>query len=104
MNNYYDKITDGGKLKDLIKKKTSLAVMFSSPSCGPCRAMKPRFQELAKKNGNTAFVYVDIDKMSVNGVESIPTFAFYRDNSLKTKFTGANGTKLLSGLKEITGT
>jgi thiol-disulfide isomerase/thioredoxin len=59
---------------------------FSSPFCGPCRAMAPRLAELNYRRDDLAVVTVDINRPQVRGIDwespvarqfrvrSVPTF------------------------------
>lgn len=41
----------------------SVIVDFHAVWCGPCKAIAPKYDDLAKKNAHVKFVRVDVDKM-----------------------------------------
>lgn len=74
---------------------TKLVVVdFTATWCGPCKAIKPFFHELAGRFRHVQFVTVDIDKLkgtaTKNNVTSVPTFSFYKNKQLITQIKGAN--------------
>ena len=61
--------------------------------CGPCKQMKPIFEQLAKEHGDSyKFVSLNVDEARdaaiEYGVTSVPTFVFIKDNEIKGKETG----------------
>jgi len=89
------------ELTNLKASKDKLVVVdFSATWCGPCRAIAPFYEELAKKTPNAVFIHVDIDELAdapdVSDVSGVPTFKFYKNNTLITQFSGANQAKLQS--------
>lgn len=58
-------------------------VMLSSKTCGPCKAIKPKFVDLSKKNKDTVFIYIDRDNYELTNnkyftqFKYTPTFVFY---------------------------
>lgn len=59
---------------------------FSAAWCGPCKAMKPIWNEVVKSNNNSNIEYVDIDidvddaTTSQYNVKSIPTTIFFKND------------------------
>ena len=61
--------------------------------CGPCKQMKPIFEQLAKELGdNYVFASLNVDEardIAIEyGVTSVPTFVFIQDNTVQGKETG----------------
>ena len=59
-----------------------MITMYTSPSCGPCRQMKPSFYKAAQAHPDLSFYLVDIDKPHMKDIlqklqiQSIPTVIF----------------------------
>ncbi|GAB5359435.1 hypothetical protein AAMO2058_000543800 [Amorphochlora amoebiformis] len=70
-----------------------LAVMFTSPTCGPCRSLKPMLHRLLDEFENEVhFVEIDISKDSdiaeAAGVTGTPTVQFFKEKQLMDKVSG----------------
>ena len=72
-----------GKFGDLIKSSDLVLVDFFATWCGPCKALAPILEGVAKQtNGKVRIVKIDVDKnqniaaqMNVRGV---PTLVLYK--------------------------
>jgi thioredoxin 1 len=67
------------KYNDLMSSDKPLFIDFNAKWCGPCKLMKPMFEELAiQYQGKVNFISIDTDKnpeiADKYGVTSIPTF------------------------------
>ncbi|PHZ07544.1 DUF862-domain-containing protein [Rhizopus microsporus ATCC 52813] len=93
-------------MEQLITSYKAVAVMFTSPTCGPCQMIKPKFKELIQeKNSNPQqqirvlgvlldmSVAMDAAKYNIRGV---PTFHFYLDGKKVAEFSGADYAELKS--------
>ena len=86
-NDYDTHINQGGKLK---------LVKFGAAWCGPCRAIEPILESLAKKYQNTLDVYeVDVDSepqiANRYSVRGIPAVFLIKDGQVLDSFTGVMG-------------
>jgi len=80
-----------------------LAVLYTSPTCGPCRALKPMLGRLVDEyEKEMHFVEIDIVKdqeiAEAAGVTGTPTVQFFKDKALVEV---ANGVKMKSDYREI---
>jgi thioredoxin 2 len=71
-----------------------VVVDFWAPWCGPCRAMAPEFEKVARRLAGTALVVkVNTDAEPELGerfrIRSIPTIAVFRDGREVTRVSGA---------------
>ena len=73
---------------------------FSAKWCMPCKMISPVFEAYSKDTlfKNAVFVKVDVDE-SVElamkyGVQSMPTFLFFKSGEVVTRFSGADTNKL----------
>lgn len=55
---------------------------FTATWCGPCKAVAPKFHQLAEECKDALFFVVDVDVNGETaeecGVQSMPTFKFYK--------------------------
>jgi thiol-disulfide isomerase/thioredoxin len=71
--------------------------------CGPCNAIAPLYEQLAKKHTNATFLHVDTDKTRLADgadVEGIPTFKFFKNGRLVDSFSGADERSLRSKVEQ----
>ena len=71
-----------------------ILVDFYSPSCGPCLAMYPIVERLAKrKAGSLMVVRLNIDRLpevgASFGIQGVPTFIIFRRGAERGRMTGA---------------
>lgn len=60
-----------------------VVVDFGATWCGPCKAVAPRFKQLAKTYSEALFIKVDVDDcmdlaMKLE-ISALPTFVFYKN-------------------------
>ncbi|KAI0352609.1 DUF862-domain-containing protein [Trametes cingulata] len=100
--------TNPSSLRSLLQSHRAAVVLFTSPTCPPCRMIEPVFEDLAHQkthgmgSGRVAFVKVD---MAVGmgsqvagewGVRVTPTFLFFLDGKKVEEMKGANAAELRS--------
>jgi len=97
---------------DAVEKFTQLnskcVLYYTANWCGPCKAIKPVYEQLAQDYGGTiALGKVDVDAnpdaAAEAAVSSVPTFVAYHNNSAVGQFAGADHnqlTQMLATLKE----
>ncbi len=95
---------------DAFVKDNKFAVVdFTAPWCGPCKALAPVLEDLAKAyKGKVAFGKLDTQdspKTAVSlGIMSLPTVLFYKDGKQSDKVTGAVGKSAIeSKVKKLIG-
>lgn len=73
--------------------------------CGPCRAIKPVYEELSKEYEGIGFGKVDIDDnqdaAAAFQISSVPTFIFFNGQKPFKAFAGADKAQLESVVKEL---
>ena len=70
--------------KNVLDSQKPVLVDFWAPWCGPCRAVAPIVEELAKEySGKAGFAKVNVDESPIlasqYGVMSIPTVIVFKD-------------------------
>ncbi|MDD9302273.1 MAG: thioredoxin [Desulfobacter sp.] len=68
-------------------------VDFWAPWCGPCKAIAPTVESLAKEFGDKmAFAKVNVDDNPISpskfGVQAIPTLIFFKNGEVAEQITG----------------
>ncbi|TPX33857.1 hypothetical protein SmJEL517_g03394 [Synchytrium microbalum] len=65
---------------------------------GPCKAVAPRFEALAKKTEGVQFLEVDVDQQkevaAANGIRAMPTFVFMKNGQKIAEVVGADINKV----------
>ncbi|KAG1457695.1 hypothetical protein G6F56_006553 [Rhizopus delemar] len=95
------------QMEQFVSEYKAVVVMFTSPTCGPCQMIKPKFKELVEeKNGQSNSIKVlgvlldlsvapDAQRYPIRGV---PTFYFYLEGKKYSEFSGADYAELKSQL------
>jgi len=106
MANISEKVTSGNVVKngivevndanfdqDVLKSETPVLVDFWATWCGPCRAIAPIVEELAKDyQGKVKVAKMDVDRNSATpmryGVRGIPTLLVFKGGQVKEQIVG----------------
>jgi thioredoxin 1 len=98
----YDENTK--KFSEIIKDSKVIAY-FTASWCGPCRAIKPVFQNLAESNPSIKFVQIDVDENPDTAadadIRAVPTFKAYDAGHVMKEFSGANSSALQSMVESL---
>jgi len=78
----------------LVASEGVLLVDFWAPWCGPCRAIAPVLEELARASeGRVRLAKVNVDEQpglaTRYGIRSIPTILFVKDGVVRDQVVGA---------------
>lgn len=93
-------INSSAELQQLFANTTYVAIDFTATWCGPCKAVAPVYEKLAKQHsipGQLAFAKVDVDAVTSVAqqyrISAMPTFLFFKAG----KQVGVNGQAMIQG-------
>ncbi len=92
---------------EVLKSDKPVLVDFWAPWCGPCRAIAPTVEQLAKDYGDKVkFTKCNIDDNPMSprtyGIKAIPTLVFFKDGKVAETITGmVQKSKLEDALKKL---
>jgi thioredoxin 1 len=90
-------VTDETFEREVLQAGKPVVVDFWAPWCGPCKAIEPALDELAKTTGNVEFVKLDIDEnprtADTYGVLSLPTVMLFAGGEARETVYGARPKK-----------
>jgi thioredoxin 1 len=86
-------IGDSNFESEVLQSVKPVLVDFWAPWCGPCRAIAPIVEELAKDFGDKVkFTKCNVDENPTTptkyGIKSIPTLIFFKDGEIQDKIIG----------------
>lgn len=89
-----EQITDATFTNIISKSKEPVLIDFWAPWCGPCRAMGPIIDELAKEyEGRVIIGKMNVDENSTvpakYGIRAIPTIVLIKNGETVEQITGA---------------
>ncbi len=87
-------VTDGTFEQEILKANMPAMVDFWAGWCGPCRAIAPVVEELAKEYaGRVKIAKMNVDENSKTpvkyGIRAIPTLILFKDGNVVDQITGA---------------
>lgn len=107
---HYAKVTSEASFEtDVLKSDQVVLVDFWAPWCGPCKAIAPAIEEIAKEfEGKAVVAKLDVDtapgiatKYDING---IPALLFFKNGEVVDKIIGAQPKEqIVAKLKSVMG-
>ncbi|MEJ5359616.1 MAG: thioredoxin [Desulfobacterales bacterium] len=86
-------LEDGTFEAEVLKSEKPVLVDFWAPWCGPCKAIAPVVEDLAKHYaGKVKFAKCNVDNNPVTpgkyGIKAIPTLIFFKNGNVVNQITG----------------
>jgi thioredoxin 1 len=93
MSNNTVPVTDNSFESDVVQSKTPVLVDFWAQWCGPCKAIAPILDDIAKQfEGKIKIAKLDVDQNPATppkfGVRGIPTLILFKDGQVKATQVG----------------
>ncbi|MEM1306595.1 MAG: thioredoxin [Pseudomonadota bacterium] len=87
-------VSDQNFEAEVLKADTPVLVDFFAEWCGPCKAMAPALEEVAKDmEGRVKIAKVDVDQSpditTKYGIQAMPTLILFKDGEIAARHTGA---------------
>lgn len=93
------------EFRHIVATNDKVVVDVFADWCGPCRRMKPVFENLSQKYRSAKFIKVNSDMApqiaNELGVEGLPTFVLYSGGQMYKKVQGSNERKLESAIEKL---
>jgi thioredoxin len=99
-------VTSSNEFASLKNKSALLVVDWFATWCGPCKAISPKFAQIAARpeNAGATFIKVDVDKVrdaaQSCGISAMPTFQCFNKGSKVDELKGANSAGLDAMIKK----
>src|SRR3990172_777754 len=99
-------LTDGTFEKEVLKAQTPVLVDFWASWCGPCKAVAPLIEALAKEyKGKLKVGKIDVEDAVQTAkrykIQSIPTLLLFKDGKVTKQIVGAaSRTEIESAVKK----
>lgn len=100
-------VTDEDFEAEILKSEKPVLVDFWAAWCGPCKAIAPTIEALAKEYaGQIRVAKLDVDNNPKSamkfGIKAIPTMIMFKDGEVSDQITGAVGkAQLEEAIKKV---
>jgi len=108
MSDILKDFTDAGFQTDVLDSDKPVLVDFWAEWCGPCKALTPTIEAVARENDGWVVGKMDIQKHPQTaakfGIRSIPALLFIKGGEVRGSLVGAvNKDKIVDKMKEVAG-
>jgi len=91
-------LSDQDAVDKFRQTNTKSLLYYTATWCGPCKQIKPIYEDMAKKYTQVAFGKVDVDDNPDAAIEAqisaVPTFIAYVGEEPVSRFSGADTSQL----------
>ena len=92
-------------IQQLLDENTRVIVMFGASWCGPCKTLKPKFQDISLTNSDIVFAYCDVDDTRDTavdlGIQSVPTVVSFFDGIEDETLVGPTADKVKALVEKL---
>ncbi|EZG89691.1 thioredoxin domain protein [Gregarina niphandrodes] len=82
-----------------------VVVDFAAEWCGPCKLLKPVFDQLAEKHTNVVFASVDVDQLEevadTESIQAMPTIKLFANGTCVETVVGANKDNMVAAVAKL---
>ena len=92
-------------IEQLLDENVRVIVMFGATWCGPCKTLKPKFQDISLSNSDIVFAYCDVDDTRDTavdlGIQSVPTVVSFFNGIVDETLVGPTADKVKALVQKL---
>ena len=101
---YVHSIHNETEFRKALDSSCLVVVDFAATWCGPCKALAPKLEAMAKQYSSVRFFKVDVDSLNnvaqMYQINAMPTVLYMRRGMELTRVVGANVAKIEDAIRK----